>query len=72
MESTFLPLEIAHEHRNYLPMYGLILVVIYYLGHRAIRERLSLRLQTVFMGVLILALVVWIFGASGLGVAVAG
>jgi tetratricopeptide (TPR) repeat protein len=57
LESTFLPLEIAHEHRNYLPMYGLILVVIYYLGYRAIRERLSLRLQTAFMGVLILALV---------------
>lgn len=57
MESTFLPLEIAHEHRNYLPMYGLILAVIYYLGHRVIRERLSLRLQTAFMGVLILALV---------------
>lgn len=26
MESTFLPLEIAHEHRNYLPLFGILLV----------------------------------------------
>ena len=30
MESTFLALEIAHEHRNYLPMYGPILILGYY------------------------------------------
>lgn len=28
MESTFLPLEIAHEHRNYLPLFGLLLAVV--------------------------------------------
>lgn len=27
MESTFLPLELAFEHRNYLPMFGLLLAV---------------------------------------------
>ena len=25
LESTFLPLEIAHEHRNYLPLFGILL-----------------------------------------------
>jgi hypothetical protein len=28
MESTLLPLEIAHEHRNYLPTYGFALAVV--------------------------------------------
>lgn len=27
LESTFLPLEIAHEHRNYLPIFGILLAV---------------------------------------------
>ncbi len=31
LESTFLPLEIIHEHRNYLPGYGIIFGLIYYL-----------------------------------------
>lgn len=31
MESTVLALEIAHEHRNYLPMYGILLPLFYYL-----------------------------------------
>lgn len=42
LESTVLSLEIAHEHRNYLPAYGLLLTCIYYLGHRTVRERFSL------------------------------
>lgn len=29
MESTFIGLEIAHEHRNYLPSFGIILALIY-------------------------------------------
>jgi protein O-mannosyl-transferase len=28
MESTFLPLEIAHEHRNYLPLFGILLAAL--------------------------------------------
>ena len=28
MESTVLPLEIAHEHRNYLPSFGILLAVV--------------------------------------------
>lgn len=31
VESSFIPLEIAHEHRNYLPDYGILLVAFYYL-----------------------------------------
>jgi tetratricopeptide (TPR) repeat protein len=31
MESTVIPLEIAHEHRNYLPVFGPLLAVVYYL-----------------------------------------
>jgi hypothetical protein len=30
LESTVFPLEIAHEHRNYLPMYGILLVLFFY------------------------------------------
>lgn len=30
MESTLIPLEIAYEHRNYLPMYGILLPLFYY------------------------------------------
>ena len=56
LESTVISLEIAHEHRNYLPGFGLILVAMYYLGHSAIRELLSLRLQTGCIVVLIGAL----------------
>lgn len=33
MESSFIPLEIAFEHRNYLPSIGILLPIFYYLGH---------------------------------------
>ncbi|MDP1526685.1 MAG: tetratricopeptide repeat protein [Rhodocyclaceae bacterium] len=32
LESTFLPLEIAHEHRNYLPLFGIALIVAWGVG----------------------------------------
>lgn len=32
LESTFLPLEIAHEHRNYLPVFGIALVAAWGVG----------------------------------------
>jgi tetratricopeptide (TPR) repeat protein len=31
MESTFIPLEIAHEHRNYVPAFFVLLGAVYYL-----------------------------------------
>lgn len=33
MESSFIPLELAFEHRNYLPSIGLLLPLFYYLGY---------------------------------------
>jgi tetratricopeptide (TPR) repeat protein len=37
LESTFLPLELAHEHRNYLPSIGLFFFVIF-LGSAALKK----------------------------------
>jgi tetratricopeptide (TPR) repeat protein len=31
LESTIIPLELAHEHRNYLASYGILLAVVYFL-----------------------------------------
>lgn len=39
LESTVYPLDIAYEHRNYLPMYGLLLPTFFYLLHP--REHVS-------------------------------
>jgi hypothetical protein len=39
LESTILPLELVHEHRNYLGMLGIIFPVFYYLLHPAISSK---------------------------------
>lgn len=44
LESTLLPLEIAHEHRNYLPMYGLLLPLFFHILQPAFHAE-SLRLR---------------------------
>jgi hypothetical protein len=44
LESTIFALEIAYEHRNYLPMYGLILVLFFYLLY-PLRFKDNLRLR---------------------------
>jgi hypothetical protein len=31
VESTIVPLEIAYEHRNYFPMYGILLILFFYI-----------------------------------------
>lgn len=31
LESTILPLELVYEHRNYIPAFGIILILLYYL-----------------------------------------
>jgi hypothetical protein len=31
LESSVVPLEITHEHRNYLPMFGIVFVIFFYL-----------------------------------------
>lgn len=58
IESTVIALEIAHEHRNYLPDYGILLVFFYYLlsnqWHRdtlKIRQMLAVILLAFFGGV---------------------
>lgn len=33
LESTILPLELIHEHRNYLPSFGLLFALVFYLTH---------------------------------------
>jgi protein O-mannosyl-transferase len=33
MESTFIPLEMVHEHRNYLPAFGVVLTIVAMLGY---------------------------------------
>ena len=37
LESTFIPLELAHEHRNYLPLLGILLVPVAWLDNLAAR-----------------------------------
>lgn len=62
MESTVLPLELAFEHRNYLPDYGLILAFFSLLllpvhtGRRYLRASLSWTLAAIILPVLFAAL----------------
>jgi len=57
MESTFIPLEIAFEHRNYLPSLGLLLPLFYYFGHAIAPDKyMNIRLAAVSVFILILAL----------------
>ena len=54
MESSVLPLEIAHEHRNYLPSFSIIFGGVYGVAlgmERLHRARLALPLLFVFIGV---------------------
>lgn len=53
LESTIIPLEIAFEHRNYLPMFGILLPLVFY----ALNPQLhlpSLRLRRVLLLVMIM------------------
>ena len=50
IESTIIPLEIAHEHRNYLPMAGILLTSFYYLlNPRLLSATLRLRILLVLL-----------------------
>lgn len=46
LESTFIPLEITHEHRNYLPVLGIFIAAIHYLFQPVNQPRLY-RLQII-------------------------
>lgn len=64
LESTFLPLEIAHEYRNYIPSIGLILGAGYLGGTVLHKLKLDHRSMTVtlvaIIPVLVLALFTWL------------
>lgn len=53
IESSVIALEIAHEHRNYLPIYGVLLMVFYYLLSPAWHKD-TLRLRQVLAVILVL------------------
>jgi len=55
LESTFIPLELAHEHRNYLPLLSVFITVIYYLIQPFNQARLY-RLQVILVISIILSL----------------
>ena len=61
MESTFIPLEIAFEHRNYLPSLGIIIVVFYYLLLPVPRLQMTrIKIYTACTLVLVLALLTYV------------
>lgn len=52
LESTVLPLELVHEHRNYLPQYGILLAGLFYLVYPSTslkRERVGRVASGVFV-----------------------
>ncbi len=53
MESTVLPLEIAHEHRNYLPLFGVLMAALGLAAYPKQRNGLQ---RSVGMGVVVLAI----------------
>lgn len=56
LESTLLPLELVHEHRNYLPLLGLLLALISILVRWVEREVLQPRM---LVGIALLAVLVY-------------
>ena len=52
MESSVIALELVHEHRNYLPMFGILLPVVYYMLS-PICHPASLRLRRIAMPIVI-------------------
>ncbi|MBI3221590.1 MAG: hypothetical protein HYZ46_00555, partial [Nitrosomonadales bacterium] len=56
LESTIYPLDIAYEHRNYLPMYGIVLAMFFYLLHPVFHVKsLLLRRAASFLLILMFA-----------------
>lgn len=60
MESSVIALELVHEHRNYLPMFGLLLPVVYYALDPACHPS-SLRLRKIGLIVMVMlfAVLTW-------------
>lgn len=53
LESTTIPLELSFEHRNYIPAYGPLFALGYYLTHNPLRDT---RLRPAFKAILVAAL----------------
>lgn len=54
LESTIIPLEIAFEHRNYLPMLGVLLPVTYYISSSQLHLTSSRLRRLSLMGIIVL------------------
>ena len=50
LESSFIPLELVHEHRNYLPLLGLCLVPVSLLGTSGIKQGINKTLVVTILG----------------------
>lgn len=50
LESSFIPLELVHEHRNYLPLFGLCLLPVGWLGSREMRPGVQKTLVVASLG----------------------
>ncbi|MHB8455431.1 MAG: hypothetical protein ACYDDO_12210 [Acidiferrobacterales bacterium] len=57
MESTIIPLEITEEHRNYLPLYGILFALVFYLLY-PLKFRNNLYARYGLVGIFILLLAV--------------
>lgn len=61
MESTVLALELVHEHRNYIPDYGLLFAIFYYLLYPLSHQQsLNVRSGLAFFLVLLLATITFL------------
>jgi hypothetical protein len=51
MESSIFPLELIHEHRNYMPQYGVLFGFVYYVGAPFSKKKLrtTLRIRLTFL-----------------------
>lgn len=60
MESSFIPLEIAFEHRNYLPAIGILIIAVFYLLHPSLHGRsLKLRYASLILFLLVCIAISW-------------
>lgn len=55
MESSILPLELVHEHRNYLPLFGPLFALFYYLFAPS-KHNESMRIRTLIGATVVVAL----------------
>lgn len=60
MESSFIPLEIAFEHRNYLPAIGVLIIVVFYMLDPSLHSRsLKLRGISLILFLLVCIAITW-------------